>query len=96
MLQEGGDKYETPRSGNKDDKAHPPIHPTQLPNMELSNNEKVIYEFIVRRFLACCSKNAVGTTNKITFTIAEEIFTLNGIITNNKADFGAGVGAVKG
>ena len=49
----------TPRQGKKSDQAHPPIHPIKAaPN--LAGNEKRVYEFIVRHFLACCSKDAKG------------------------------------
>lgn len=50
----------TPRQGKKSDQAHPPIHPTKyvaLNNLE-NEKERKIYEFIVRHFLACVSKDA--------------------------------------
>ncbi|ORX67267.1 prokaryotic type I DNA topoisomerase, partial [Linderina pennispora] len=40
-------EFRWPRQGKNNDKAHPPIHPR-------------VYEFITRRFLACCSDNAKG------------------------------------
>jgi DNA topoisomerase-3 len=48
-----------PRQGKKSDQAHPPIHPTKYTD-GLSGNERRVYEFIVRRFLACVSKDAEG------------------------------------
>lgn len=56
-LQNGG--FTQPRRGKKDDKAHPPIHPTAHAG-NLAGDEKRVYEYITRRFLACCSKDALG------------------------------------
>jgi DNA topoisomerase-3 len=51
-----------PSNGNKDDKAHPPIHPVKLARDSDFENptEAKIYEFVTRHFLACVSKDAVG------------------------------------
>ena len=48
----------TPRQGKKSDQAHPPIHPTKYAANLASENERKLYEFIVRHFLACVSKDA--------------------------------------
>lgn len=48
-----------PRQGKKSDQAHPPIHPIKYTD-GLSGNERQVYEFIARRFLACVSKDAEG------------------------------------
>ncbi|KAF8481542.1 prokaryotic type I DNA topoisomerase [Gautieria morchelliformis] len=56
-LQEGG--FGLPRKGKKNDQAHPPIHPTAHA-ANLTGDEKRVYEYITRRFLACCSKDAEG------------------------------------
>ncbi|XP_026324696.1 DNA topoisomerase 3-alpha isoform X2 [Hyposmocoma kahamanoa] len=69
----------TPRQGNKSDKAHPPIHPTKYTN-GLSGNEQRIYEFIVRSFLACCSKDAQGQETTITIDVANEKFAASGLM----------------
>ena len=45
--------------GKNDDMAHPPIHPTAFAP-DLNGPKKDLYELIVRHFLACCSKDAVG------------------------------------
>lgn len=43
-----------PQSGGHNDGAHPPIHPTQyVASNNLPDQEKTLYEFIVRSFLAC-------------------------------------------
>ncbi|XP_038212166.1 DNA topoisomerase 3-alpha [Zerene cesonia] len=76
ILDNGGP---TPRQGNKSDKAHPPIHPTKYTN-SLSGNEQRLYEFIVRSFLACCSKDAQGQETTVTINVANEIFSANGLM----------------
>ena len=50
----------------KSDQAHPPIHPTKHTD-SLSGNDKLVYEFICRHFLATCQSDAKGfeTTVKI-------------------------------
>ncbi|KAL5075165.1 hypothetical protein RYX36_014149 [Vicia faba] len=54
--------WRNPRSGGHDDKAHPPIHPTKFSAGESgwSQNHRNIYELVVRHYLACVSKAAVG------------------------------------
>ena len=61
----------TPRQGKKSDQAHPPIHPTKYAN-SLQGNEAKLYEFIVRHFLACCSKDAQGLETKVDIKIGDE------------------------
>jgi hypothetical protein len=39
--------------------AHPPIHPTAFAP-DLDGEKKKLYELVVRHFLACCSRDAVG------------------------------------
>ncbi|XP_012551245.2 DNA topoisomerase 3-alpha isoform X1 [Bombyx mori] len=76
ILDNGGP---TPRQGKKSDKAHPPIHPTKYTN-NLSGNEKRLYEFIVRSFLACCSKDAQGQETIVNIDIGREKFSANGLV----------------
>lgn len=73
--------FQQPRQGRNDDKAHPPIHPViyAAPTV-LSEDEKKVYEFIVRRFLACCSEDARGVATDVEITYGEEIFTAHGVI----------------
>ncbi|XP_068631634.1 DNA topoisomerase 3-alpha [Battus philenor] len=84
ILDNGGP---TPRQGNKSDKAHPPIHPTKYTN-SLSGNEQRLYEFIVRSFLACCSKDAQGHETTVAIDVAKEMFSASGlmIIARNYLD----------
>ena len=75
--------FEWPRPGKNDDMAHPPIHPTAFaPNLD--GDKKRLYELIVRRFLACCSKDAVGAETAIVVDIAEETFTCKGLMIKER------------
>lgn len=74
LLTEGAN----PRQGTKTDNAHPPIHPTKYSGT-LQGNEKRLYEFIVRHFLACCSKDAQGVETTVEIDIAGEKFTAKGL-----------------
>ena len=76
---EGG--FERPRNGKKNDKAHPPIHPTNhIGNLE--GNDKKVYDLVTRRFLACCSKNARGMETVVEAEIAGEEFTAKGAFSS--------------
>jgi len=68
-----------PRNGHKTDSAHPPIHPIKYTNT-LQGNEKRIYEFIVRHFLACLSQDAKGNETTVEIKITEEKFSANGLV----------------
>lgn len=53
--------FVAPRTGNRNDHAHPPIHPTKAaPPGTLSGDAARLYDYIARRFLASCSANAIG------------------------------------
>ncbi|KAJ5550932.1 DNA topoisomerase type IA domain 2 [Penicillium sp. DV-2018c] len=74
-------KFRTPRSGRHNDKAHPPIHPVSwVSPSQLNANEKKVYEFVVRRFLACCSEDAKGKSTEVEIQYGEEFFHANGLI----------------
>ena len=68
----------SPRQGKKSDQAHPPIHPIKFSNT-LQGNEAKVYEFIVRHFLACVSKNAEGHETSVQIDIAGEKFSATGL-----------------
>ncbi|XP_070500540.1 DNA topoisomerase 3-alpha [Chironomus tepperi] len=68
-----------PRNGTKSDQAHPPIHPTKFTN-SLSGNEKRVYELIVRHFLACVSRDAVGSETIVNATVGDEEFNATGLV----------------
>ncbi|KAL1971071.1 hypothetical protein VTN77DRAFT_22 [Rasamsonia byssochlamydoides] len=74
-------KFKTPRSGRHNDKAHPPIHPIcWVSPTQLSPEEKRVYEFVVRRFLACCSDDAKGQTSEVEIQYGDEMFHAKGLI----------------
>ncbi|KAE8410864.1 DNA topoisomerase, partial [Aspergillus pseudocaelatus] len=78
-LIDGG--YRTPRAGRHNDRAHPPIHPVcWVSPTALSADEKKVYEFVVRRFLACCSEDAKGQTSEVEIQYGDEIFHAKGLI----------------
>lgn len=78
-LLNGG--FSQPRNGPHNDKAHPPIHPIcYVAPTSLSFNEKRVYEFISRRFLACCSEDAQGRTTTISLKYGDEGFHATGLV----------------
>ncbi|PGH15987.1 hypothetical protein AJ80_05363 [Polytolypa hystricis UAMH7299] len=77
-LMNGG--FKQPRAGRHDDKAHPPIHPvTYVVGSTLSEDERKVYEFVVRRFLACCSEDAKGESTEIEIKYGDEMFHTHGL-----------------
>jgi DNA topoisomerase III len=76
-LNEGG--FERPRNGKRNDQAHPPIHPTAHAN-ELFGDDKKVYDYVTRRFLACCSKDAMGQQTTVALDVAGESFHATGVI----------------
>jgi DNA topoisomerase III len=78
-LLDGG--FSQPRQGRHDDQAHPPIHPVTFASPDvLPINERKLYEYVVRRFLACCSEDAKGMTTNIEILYGEETFHAHGLI----------------
>ncbi|KAJ3510270.1 hypothetical protein NLJ89_g4776 [Agrocybe chaxingu] len=80
-LQNGG--YNVPRKGKNNDKAHPPIHPTAHAN-GLAGDEKKVYEYIARRYLACCSKDAEGWQTTVDVLCGGEEFSATGLVVKQK------------
>jgi DNA topoisomerase-3 len=76
LLPENGG-FSTPRQGKNDDKAHPPIHPTGHVS-NLAGPEKKVYDFITRRYLACCSKDAEGWQTTVDVEYGGEEFSAQG------------------
>ncbi|XP_073996996.1 topoisomerase 3-alpha isoform X2 [Rhodnius prolixus] len=75
ILQDGAN----PRQGKKSDQSHPPIHPIKYTN-SLQGNEAKMYEFIVRHFLACVSKDAKGHETNVLIEINGEEFQASGLM----------------
>ena len=82
-LMNGG--FHQPRNGRNNDRAHPPIHPVNYVTRDrLNDDEKKVYEFVVRRFLACCSEDAKGESTTVEIDYAGEIFRATGLIVLQK------------
>lgn len=47
--------------------------------LDLQGNEKRVYELIVRHFLACVSKDAIGSETTVNVIVANEQFTATGL-----------------
>jgi DNA topoisomerase-1 len=57
-----------PSRGKKETKDHPPIHPTAVATRkDLSKDEWIIYELIVRRFLATLAPKAIWEVKRVEF-----------------------------
>ncbi|OIV98096.1 hypothetical protein TanjilG_25961 [Lupinus angustifolius] len=80
LLDPGTGLWRNPRGGGHDDKAHPPIHPTKFSAGEAgwSQDHRKLYELVVRHFLACVSKPAVGAETIVEIDIAGEQFSVCG------------------
>jgi len=73
--------FSSPRNGRNNDNAHPPIHPVNFVNpTTLTHEEQRVYEFVVRRFLACCSQDARGSKTEINMLYGAETFSASGLI----------------
>ena len=71
--------FQWPRPGGKDDNAHPPIHPVKC-GSDLNGQEALLYELIARRFLACCSRDALGHETIVKIEMAGEEFSASGLM----------------
>lgn len=77
--------FNWPREGHNDDKAHPPIHPViHVHATALSADEKRVYEFVARRFLACCSADAQGQSSNVEILYGDEYFTAHGLVVTER------------
>ena len=73
--------FNQPRQGRNDDKAHPPIHPiSYVAPTVLTDDQRRVYELVVRRFLACCSDDAKGMATDIGIIYGEEAFNAHGVV----------------
>lgn len=81
QLIDNQDKFAKPRKGRRNDKAHPPIHPTAYAG-ELVGNEKKVYEYVTRRFLASCAKDAVGFETGVDVEVNGEDFAATGVYSD--------------
>ena len=75
-----GSMWKGPRNGNKDDRAHPPIHPVKLAKQEdLKPREWQIYNLVTRHFLGSLSKDATGFETNVKLEMGEEHFSMSGL-----------------
>lgn len=82
-----GNRFMFPRSGNRDDKAHPPIHPIVSVGRDVTSlnpTEKRVYEYICRHFLASCSADAKGQQTTISLDWSGERFYANGLMVTER------------
>ncbi|KAI5290842.1 DNA topoisomerase [Ascosphaera aggregata] len=80
-----GGNFRNPRVGRHNDKAHPPIHPVAwVARSQLKAEEWRVYEFVVRRFLACCSDDAKGEATDISIEYGPEFFHAHGLLVREK------------
>lgn len=75
-----GNAFRHPRGGKHDDKAHPPIYPVKyVKTASLQPDQQKVYEFIVRRYLACCSDDARGMKSTVKMDWCGEEFSATGV-----------------
>ncbi len=73
--------FKQPRGGRNNDQAHPPIHPVNyVARNALRDDERRVYEFVVRRFLACCSEDAKGELTSVEIEYGSETFHTSGLL----------------
>lgn len=80
LLNENG--FQNPRAGQNDDNAHPPITPCKAvdPNTIGDPIERNVYILVVKHYLACCSRDAVGKETILTVKMGSEDFTAKGLM----------------
>jgi DNA topoisomerase-1 len=68
-----------PKEGKKEDPAHPAIYPTgNLPERELDDSEKRLWDLVVRRFMAVFGEPAIKQSMKVTVNVNGHKFFLRG------------------
>lgn len=70
-----------PNNGPKTDPAHPAIYPTGIVPGNIRQNERRIYDLIVKRFMATFAKPAIRETMEVTLDVKEELFLTKGTRT---------------
>lgn len=86
LVQQPG-HFQRPRLGQHDDQAHPPITPCKAVDaLTISDvNQRAVYTLVVKHYLACCSRDAVGQETVLTVRIGEdEEFTARGLMVIEK------------
>jgi DNA topoisomerase I len=70
-----------PREGKKEDPAHPAIYPTGSKPVGATEQQRKVYDLIVKRFLAAFADPAVRESLKITILAGPERFMAEGVRT---------------
>jgi len=67
--------FQNPRAGQHDDNAHPPITPAKAVDPETIGDltQRKIYTLVVKHYLACCSRDAVGRETELTLNTGKEL-----------------------
>ena len=78
--------FQNPRAGQNDDNAHPPITPAKAVDPESIADpiQRKIYSLVVKHYLACCSRDAVGRETELCLKIASEEFVAKGLMILEK------------
>eukprot|EP00977_Amphora_coffeiformis_P014604 scaffold4097_cov166-Amphora_coffeaeformis.AAC.61 len=79
-------RFQRPRNGQHDDQAHPPITPCKAvdPNTISNVTQRNVYLLVVKHYLACCSRDAVGRETQLTVKMGTEEFTATGLMILEK------------
>jgi DNA topoisomerase-3 len=86
LLQPEQQHFQRPRNGQHDDQAHPPITPCKAvdPNTISDATQRNVYLLVVKHYLACCSRDAMGKETQLTVKLATEEFTATGLMILEK------------
>ena len=74
--------FQLPRAGQNDDQAHPPITPCKAvdPSTIQNPTHRSVYTLVVKHYLACCSRDAIGRETLIVVSVGTEEFTARGLM----------------
>ena len=77
-----GNHFQRPRAGQNDDQAHPPITPCKAvdPSTIADPTQRQVYVLVVKHYLACCSRDAVGRETQATVRVGTEEFNARGLM----------------
>ena len=77
-----GGNFQNPRAGQHDDQAHPPITPCKAvdPSTIPDATQRGVYTLVVKHYLACCSRDAIGRETTLTVRVAQEEFNAKGLM----------------
>lgn len=81
-LTSDGNHFQLPRAGPNNDNAHPPITPARAVNPNTINDpiQRNVYILVVKHYLACCSRDAIGKETELVVKMATEEFIAKGLM----------------